>query len=110
NNYLDRSPALSQEHLQADTIASRQIAVLVAEGFDMKAYKKMKEYLEKQQAVITLIAPHGGTIRCNQGLEHAVGAALMTTESVLFDALYIPGGKASIEALKAEAKVFKFIN
>lgn len=108
--YLEKSDALSQEHIKAATIATRQIAVLAADGFDMASYKTMKDYLEKNKAVVTLIAPHGGKLICNQQMEHPVGAALMTTESVLYDALYIPGGKESIKALKNEAKVFKFIN
>ncbi|GAA4792052.1 catalase HPII [Olivibacter ginsenosidimutans] len=108
--YLEKSDALSQEHIHSDTIATRQIAILAADGFDMKSYKKMKDYLEKNKAVVTLIAPHGGKLTCNQQMEHTVDAALMTTESVLYDALYIPGGKESINALKRESKVFKFIN
>ena len=43
-------------------------------------------------------------------MEHKVDASISTTESVLFDAIYIPGGQKSIDALKAEKKYVKFIN
>lgn len=109
--YLEKSEALSQQRLPATTIAGRKIAVLVADGFDGVALQKMKMYLEELKHVqFQLIAPHGGTVRCADNIEHLVDAALMTTESVLFDALYIPGGVNSIAALTREGKVFKFIN
>jgi catalase len=76
----------------------------------MKAFKKMKNALEKEGAMLKLIAPHGGTITCDDGMEHQVDAAISTTESVLFDALYIPGGSKAVKAMKKEGKYIKFIN
>lgn len=108
--YLDKSPALSLTHIKSDRIDSRMIAVLAADGFNMQDYQSMKDHLESKNAVVKLIAPHGGMIKCDQGMDHKVDAAIFTTESVLFDALFIPGGQASIDALSQEAKVFKFID
>ena len=108
--YLEKSPALSQTHIKSDKIDARMIAVLAADGFDMQSFQSMKDHLESKKAMVKFIAPHGGTITCSDGMEHKVDAALMTTESVLFDALFIPGGKKSVDALMKEAKVFKFIN
>ncbi|WP_395093589.1 catalase [Vaginella massiliensis] len=107
--YLEKSPALSMTHIKSDRIDARMIAVLAADGFYMKDYQSIKDHLESKNAMVKLIAPHGGTIKCNEGMEHKVDAALMTTESVLYDALFIPGGK-SVDALMNEAKVFKFID
>ncbi len=109
-NYLESDPALSQSNTKFDSITTRQIAVLAADGFHMKAYKKMKTALEKEGAVLTLIAPHGGSITCDEGMDHKVDAAINTTESVLFDAIYIPGGKKAVKTLKKEGKYLKFIN
>ncbi|WP_419214098.1 catalase [Maribacter sp. X9] len=109
-NYLDKSPALSQANTKFSTIATRQIAVLVADGFSMKDYKAMTEELKKEKAMVKLVAPHGGTVTCDSDMEHKVDAAISTTESVLFDAVYIPGGKKSIETLISTAKYLKFIN
>ncbi|MFO7719469.1 MAG: catalase [Gillisia sp.] len=108
--YLDKSPALSQTHLKSDSIATRKIAVLVSDGFKESDYNKMKKALEDKGAMVQIIAPHGGEVKCDKGDKHPVTHSLMTTESVLFDAIYIPGGKKSVEALKNEAKVKKFIN
>ena len=108
-NYLDASSALSQANTKFETIATRQIAVLAADGFSMKNYKMMKDALEKEGAVVKLIAPHGGKLTCDDNMQHEVDASIMTTESVLFDAVYIPGGVKSVEKLKGNGKYLKFI-
>ncbi|MBC6999859.1 catalase [Cytophaga sp. FL35] len=108
--YLEKSPVLSQSNTKFDTIATRQIAVLVADGFHMKSFEAMQKALEKEQAVIKLVAPHGGKVTCDEGMEHKVDAAISTTESVLFDAIYVPGGEKSIGKLKEQSKFIKFLN
>ena len=109
-NYLDESPELSQANNPFDTIATRQIAFLVAGGFNMNDFNTMKKALEKEKAMVKLVAPHGGTITCDSDKEHKVDASIMTTESVLFDAVYIPGGKKSVDALLQKPKFIKFVN
>lgn len=109
-NYLDESPALSQSNTKFDSIATRQIAVLVADGFSMSNFDSMSKALKKEHAVVKLIAPHGGTVKCDEGMDHQVDAAINTTESVLFDAVYLPGGKNSSQKLSENAKFIKFIN
>ncbi len=108
--YLDKSPQLSQANTVFESIATRQIAFLVAEGFNMEDAKAMKTALEKENAVVKIVAPHGGKITCDSGMEHDVDAAIVTTESVLYDAVYIPGGKQSVDALLKKSKFVKFVN
>ncbi len=109
-NYLDKSKALSQEFLPSEGIATRKIAVLAGDGFSESDYNKMKKPLEEAGAMVQIVGVHGGTLKCDKGDSHKVTHALMTTESVVFDALYIPGGKESIDALMKQAKAKKFIN
>jgi len=109
-DYLDKSEALSQTHLKAESIATRKIAFLVGDGFDAENVGTMKKALENKNAVVNLVATHGGKVKCSEGEMHKVDAALMTTESVAFDAIYIPGGSKSIKALKDTSKAKKFIN
>ncbi len=108
--YLEQSAALSETYIKTETIATRQIAVLAADGFDGDDFAPMKEALEKGNAMVKIVAPHGGTITCTRGHEHQVAAAIMTTESVLFDAVYIPGGRKSLDALLKKAKYKKFVD
>ncbi len=109
-DYLKKSKALSQTYIEANSIATRKIGFLVGDGFDESQYTKMKQALEKEDAVVKIVATHGGEVVGNKGGKHQVDAALLTAESVVFDALYIPGGKKSIDALKDVAKAKKFIN
>ncbi|MDO1511080.1 catalase [Maribacter confluentis] len=109
-NYLDKSKALSMANTKFNSIATRQIAVLAADGFNMKKFKSMTEILEKEGAMVKIVAPHGGSITCDEGMKHKVDAAIATTESVLFDAVYIPGGEKSVEAILDNGKFIKFIN
>ncbi|WP_034887503.1 catalase [Gillisia sp. Hel_I_29] len=109
-DYLDKSEALSQTHIKTDTIATRKIAFLVSDGFNADHVTSMKQALEKENAVVNIVATHGGTVKGSDSKTHKVDAALMTTESVAFDAIYIPGGSKSIKALKENAKAKKFIN
>ncbi|MFI8378198.1 catalase [Leeuwenhoekiella sp. NPDC079379] len=108
--YLKEDKALSQANTKFESIATRQIAVLAADGFSMKDFKPYKDALEKGGAMVKIIAPHGGKIMCDEQMEHKVAAAIMTTESVLFDAVFVPGGKKSIDSLLKTGKYGKFIS
>ncbi|CDF79554.1 catalase [Formosa agariphila KMM 3901] len=110
NVYLDQAPTLSQANTRFDSIATRQIAVLAADGFSMQDFENMTSALKAKDAIIKIIAPHGGTITCSEGMAHKVDAAISTTESVLYDAVYIPGGKQSVKSLLETKKYIKFIN
>lgn len=109
-NYLDQSEALSQTYLKSESIEARKVAILVSDGFSGEAYGNMKKALEAKGAVAAIVATHGGEVTCDKDKKHKVDAALMTTESVLFDAVYVPGGKKSIDMLMKQAKAKKFIN
>ena len=109
-NYLDKSPALSQEKSKFDTIATRKIAFLMADGFSNSDFEKMSLLLKSKHAMYKVVAPHGGSIISDSGKSVPVDASISTTESVLYDAIYIPGGQKSIDGLKGEKKYVKFIN
>lgn len=109
-NYLDQSPSLSQANTKFDSIESRKIAFLMADGFSEAGFEKTKAILETNNAVVKVVAPHGGTITSDLGKDVAVDHSITTTESVLFDAVYIPGGANSVATIKTEMKYIKFIN
>ncbi len=104
------SPALSMANTVKDTIKTRKIAVLAADGVDEGSLSAMKKALTNEGASIAVIAPHGGTIKGSNGGEIAVDHALLNAASVLFDAVYVPGGAKSVEALLANAKTIHFVN
>lgn len=110
-NYLDVSKPLSQANTKFNSIATRHVAFLVADGVNAMSIEKMKKALEKEGAVVKIIAPHGGTITAATGKKtFTVNASVKTTESVLYDAVYIPGGEDSVNTIMGEAKFIKFVN
>ena len=91
------------------TIATRQVAFLCSEGVDTAAINAMKAALNKEGATIKIIAPHLGVVKTNDGSEVRVDQSFLIAASVLFDAVYIPGGK-NMGFLSSKPEVIEFIN
>jgi catalase len=107
---LQSSKALSMANTVKNTIKTRRIAILVADGVDAVSLNKMKQALEAAGAKSTIIAPHLGNIATAKGKQINVDQSLLTAASVLFDAVYVPGGQKSVAALQKEPNAIHFIN
>jgi catalase len=107
---IESSEALSMANTPKDSIQSRKIAILAADGVDGTALQQMKKALMAEGAVAEIIAPRLGEITNAKGGAIKVDKNLMTVSSVLYDAVYVPGGKNSIAALAGEADAVYFIN
>ncbi|MCC7564720.1 MAG: catalase [Methanomicrobiaceae archaeon] len=105
-----KSPNLSQLTTMMDTIKSRKIAVLLAEGFNHAELMQVTQALKGAGAHPQIISQFHGTVRSSDGQEVMVDKSYVTTASVLFDAVYIPGGKQHIETLKTHGYAIHFIN
>jgi catalase len=110
NPKLKNSPALSMAHTVKDTIKTRQIAFLAADGVDADSLSSMKKSLENEGAMVKVIAPHGGFITDSKGNKIKVDKSFLAFASVLVDAIYIPSGEKSINALMAVPAAIHFIN
>ncbi|HKG04917.1 MAG TPA: catalase HPII [Pedobacter sp.] len=107
---LKASAALSMANTVKDTIKSRKIAILAADGVDGAAVAAVKTALEKEGAITEVIAPRLGFIVAAGKDKIAVDQSFLTAASVLFDAVYVPGGKTSVDALLGEANAVHFIS
>lgn len=107
---IEKSDALSMAHTIKDSIKTRQIAILMADGSDDQTAAKMKKALIAEGAVVKIVAPKLGTIKGKSGELIKVDQSFLTAASVLFDAVYIPGGKGGIQNLLAEADPLHFID
>jgi len=70
----------------------------------------MKKALEDGGATLKIVAPRQGEIKGSDGKTFKVDESFLTTSSVLFDAVYVPGGADSVEALRAESAAIQFVN
>ncbi len=104
------SPALSMENTIKDTVKTRKVAVLAAYGFDGAALSAMKKALTDAGAQAKIVAPRLGTLKGAKGEEVKIDFSFLTAASVLFDAVYVPGGEKSVASLKLEPDAVHFVN
>jgi catalase len=107
---IDSSAALSMEGTVKDTIKTRQVAVLAANGVNGADLMAMKKSLEQNGAKVQVIAPALGDIKTAEGEAVHVDQSLLTASSVLFDAAYVPGGAKSLAALQGNMNAVQFID
>ena len=107
---VDKSPALSMANTKKDSIETRQVAFLAADGVDANSLKSVKDALEAEGAVVRIHAPHAGFIKDSAGNQLKVDRTFLTGASVLVDAVYVPGGAKSVTLLKDEPDAIHFIN
>jgi catalase len=88
------SPALSMDKL-APTIKGRKVAILAGDGVDGKQVTKLKAALTGQGATCEVIARMPGKITATDGKEIAVDRVAANAPSVVFDAVFVPGGSAA---------------
>ncbi len=107
---VENSQALSMANTRKDTIETRMVAVLAADGVDDDSLMKMKNALEEKGAMVKIVAPHLGSIKTAAGKELMAEKAFVNASSVLFDAVYVPAGLKSVMTLKEEHKAIHFLD
>jgi catalase len=107
---VETSQALSMANTRKDTIETRMIAVLAADGVDDDSLMKMKNALTEAGAMVKIVSPHLGTIKTAGGKEIMADKGFMNSGSVLFDAVYVPSGKDSVMTLKESHKAVHFLD
>jgi catalase len=105
----ERSPALSMATTLKGDITTRKIAILAADGFDDAAVSGMQKALSAAGAQAKIVSPRLGVLKGKNGANESIDFSLLTAGSVLFDAVYIPGGPQSIGILKGDAKALLFV-
>jgi catalase len=87
------SPALSQLVTTPGPIAGRVVGVLAADDADLGGVAKLRAALEKEGAVLRVIASHGGTVTRGRA-EEIVERTYLTVRSIEFDAVVVAHGTA----------------
>ncbi|MBA3649398.1 MAG: catalase [Chitinophagales bacterium] len=105
---LAKSEALSMANYKAD-LHTRKIAFLAADGVDENALMTVKEALVSGGAMVDIIAPRGILVTESNNTIKA-DKTLLTVSSVLYDAVFVPGGANSVATLEAEADAIHFLN
>ncbi|WP_102144961.1 catalase [Mycobacterium hubeiense] len=107
---MPASPALSQLNTARDSAATRKIALLAADGVDVRGVERFRQAMGEYGAIVEVLAPAGGgTLSGGQGGELSVDRAITTMASVLYDAVVVPCGPASVEALANDGYAVHFV-
>ena len=104
-----RSPALSMSNSVTGGIKTRKVAILAGDGVDDADLNGMKKALIEAGAQAKIVAPRLGMLTSAKGAEVHIDFSFLTSSSVLFDAIYIPGGDKSIQALQQEDDAIDFV-
>lgn len=87
------SPAVSFTNFPTPGIKTRKIAVLLENGFNNTELSQIWDMLKGAGASPHVVSMHGGKLTSMEGDEVMVEFTYTTAASVLFDAVYIPGGE-----------------
>lgn len=107
---LTKSEALSMANTIKDSIKTRKIAILAADGVDETALFAVKEAIENEGGAVNVIAPRLGFITSLNDEKIQADESFLTAASVLFDAVYVPGGGNSVASIEAEPDAIHFLN
>ncbi len=110
---IETSPALrmvNNPNFPNDSIKTRKIAVLIADGFDDAAVDQMNKALLTAGAMPKTVAPRLGIVTGGNGVQLKADFSFLTASSVLFDAVFVPGGDTSVTALSKQDEAGEFVS
>jgi catalase len=104
------SDALSMANTVKESIKTRKIAILAADGVNEKSVATVKKAIEGAGGVVEIIAPKLGYVKSANDEDIHVDESFLGAASVLFDAVYVPGGTNSVASIEADADAIHFLN
>jgi catalase len=107
---IDSAPSLSLTALPGVAgIATRKVAILVADGMIGAPIAKAVDALTKAGAVARLLSSRLGHVTDADGSRFEIDATLENTPAVLFDALVLPDGAEAVDALSKDGHTLEFL-
>ncbi len=107
---VERSPALSMENTVKNSIQSRRVAIIAADGYNHEELMAVKTALKNAGAQAEIVAKVLGTLKSSSGESVEVDKTYLTTASLMYDALFIPGGQQSVQTLQTQGDARHFVN
>ena len=103
------SPALQIIGKMKDTLMGRAVGILIADGSDGAAIRKIKKAATDAGASVKIIAPKVGGAKLADGTMLAADGQLAGTPSVLFDAVAVILSDEGAKALSSESAAIDFV-
>jgi catalase len=107
---VTESPSLSLFTRPGDgSIATRRVAILVADGITSKPLMDLASRLAAAGAVPRFIGPKLGKVSASDGDGLQVDAPVTAAPAVVFDAVILPDGADAVAALAADGRMLEFV-
>jgi catalase len=109
---LARTRDLSQQYYAPkEPIASRRIAILLADGFNLAEVQAVRAALASAGALNFVIGPCRGKISSSRGLGDSITADhnFEGQRSTMFDAVFIPFGTELVETLVSNGRAVRWV-
>ncbi len=103
------SPAVSQENTLKSAV-TRKVAILADNGFNHNELMQVMDALKAAKVQCEVIAPNLSIITSIDGQKVEVGKSFTNAASVMYDAVYIVGGRQSADCLLKQKDALHFIN
>ena len=81
-------------------MTGRKVAILAADGVNAAELQAVKAALGSVGITPEVVAPALGSVKGAAGEDVPVDRSFLSTASVMYDGLYVPGGSQAIDALK----------
>lgn len=107
---LEKSEALSMANTVKGSIATRQIGVLIADGFDEKSLENIVRAIKTGGGKPILIANKLTAIKGDKGTNISPDKTFFNCASVLFDAICTIGGQKCVENLANTPEAIQFLD
>ena len=105
---VERAPELSMASGPRDSVVSRLVAVLAADGVDGAQLAAVTATLAGAGAHPELVSP-SALVRLADGTTLPADRTLLTAASVIYDGVFVPGGEASVAALQVDTDAVDFV-
>jgi catalase len=92
------------------TPKGRKVAILAADGCSGKDVQTVKSALMDAGATVKIVAKFLGSLTCDDGSELPVDKNYQTTASIMYDAVFVPGGPGSAQSLMEQGYAKHFVN
>lgn len=103
------SPAVSQENT-VRSARTRKVAILVEDGYNYPEVTQVMESLKNAGVHSEIISKNLGIITSVDGQQLEVGKNYATAGSIMYDAVYVTGGRQCVDSLIMQGDAIHFIN
>jgi catalase len=106
---IERSPALSMANTPKGNVKGLKVAILAADGVDAASVTQLRQSLSGAGAQAEIVSTRLGPLKATGAGELTAETTVRTMASVLYDGVFVAGGRQSVDALRADGDALHFV-